>query len=668
MAVPGRNGFDMLRSNVTTADGQQQQKLRRLQSSFVDAAIITTYAGSGTTTGYNSGGYNTGTFSGDGGPATSAGLNTPFKVAVDISGNLFIADFLNHRIRMVTKNTGIITTIAGNGVSTGDSFGTFGGDGGPATSAGLNGPHEVAFDISGNVFIADSFNQLIRLVTKSTGIITTYAGGSGYAFIGDGGPATSAGLSYPFGVALDISGNVFIADGANHRIRVVTRSSGIITTFAGNGATSNMGISGTFSGDGGPATSAGLDGPWSVAFDTSGNMFIADRENSRIRLVTKSTGIITTYAGGGASPFSGDGSPATSVAIANPEGVAFDISGNVFITDGRRDRVLYVTKSTGIITLYAGTGVRRFSGDGAPATSAALWAPAGVAVDISGNVFIADAGNHRIRVVTRTAACSPGSYVSGSTCASCAAGTSNAGVTALGSAACLYCPAGAYSSAGATACNACPAGSYGPLTGSSICTLCPANTYNATTGSTSVSACIACSGAYVSNPGSSTCYLIPPTPAPTVRTVSPSFRPTSVPLPLAVVRVTQTITGLDLATVASVPFQNRFFAIQSLISKLPISAFSDFAATAGRRRSLLQSSVSVAYTVSVANSNPATLSALLSAPIVTALVELQLKATYASIAVATPSFINQSPTSAPTPVGTTVPALVVLRATQSISG
>ena len=594
--VPDRNGFDILRSNITTPDGQQQQQLRRLQNTFVDVAVITTYAGNGVPG-----------VSGDGGPATNASLGYSYAVAVDISGNVFTAD--GAIVRVVDKSTGIITRYAGGGS---------GGDGGPATSASLY-PVAIATDTSGNLFIVDYGNAKIRSVTKSTGIITTFAGSGVLGCSCDRvGPATDIPLYFPHGVAVDISGNVFIADTLNNRIRVVTTSTGIMRTFAGTGT--NIGLQeGTFSGDGGPATSAGLVNPSGVAVDISGNVFIADTCSNRIRVVTKSTGIITTYAGNG----------------------------------GRLEGIT-------------------FSGDGGPATSASI-VPNGLAVDISGNVFISDSTNGRIRVATKSA-CSAGSYVSGSTCASCAAGTySSLASFFFAPTACLTCPVGSYSSAAATACTSCAAGSYAPLsssstctpcpagyyaasTGASVCSACPANTYNAVTGSVSLNACTACGG--FSNPGSSVCYQFVPTKAPVVRSV----------VPLAVVRFKQTITGLDLATVSSLPFQNRFFAIQSLITNLPISAFLDFTATAGRRRSLLQSPVTVAYTVSAPNSDPAALSALLSAPAATALLQSQLKATYASIAVLAPTFTNQSPTPAPTAVAALAPTVVVLRATQSISG
>jgi trimeric autotransporter adhesin len=272
-------------------------------------------------------------YKGDGGLATSAGLYYPQGVAVDASGNIYIADTVNRRIRLVTKSTGIITTVAGDGTI------EYKGDGGLATSAGLYFPYGVAVDASGNIYIADYYNHRIRLVTKSTGIITTVAGDGIAGYTGDGGLATSAGLNYPQGVAVDASGNIYIVDTSNSRIRLVTKSTGIITTVAGDGTI-------VYKGDGGLATSAGLYSPFGVAVDASGNIYIADTVNSRIRLVTKSTGIITTVAGDGTVGYKGDGGLATSAGLSTPYGVAVDASGNIYIVDSSRVRLVNPTAST----------------------------------------------------------------------------------------------------------------------------------------------------------------------------------------------------------------------------------------------------------------------------------------------------------------------------------
>jgi uncharacterized protein (TIGR03437 family) len=321
-------------------------------------------------------------FSGDSGPATGARLGQPAGLAVDAAGNLYIADYGNQRIRRVSP-AGIISTVAGNGQQ------GYSGDGGPATSASLQGPWGVAVDAAGNLYIADQFNDRIRRVSPS-GIISTVAGNGQRGYSGDGGPATSAALSYPAHVAVDAAGNLFIADQENHRIRKVS-AAGIISTVAGNGAYK-------FSGDGGPATAASLNGPRGVAVDAAGNMHIAGDGNQRIRRVTPAGGI-TTVAGNGSGGFSGDGGPATSASLSDPFGVAVDAAGNLYIADTSNYRVRKVSPS-GIISTVAGNGVEGFSGDGGPATSASLSDPFGVAVDAAGDLYIAHPYHHRVRKVS----------------------------------------------------------------------------------------------------------------------------------------------------------------------------------------------------------------------------------------------------------------------------
>ena len=309
---------------------------------------------------------------------------------MDASGNLFIADYWNSVIREVGTD-GIISTVAGNGSN------GYSGDSGAAAKAELSWPNEVAVDASGNLFIADSGNNVIREV-GTNGIITTVAGneiitpveGNGYyAYSGDGGPATSAELGYPSSVAVDASGNLFIADSGNQRIREVG-TNGIITTVAGNGGSG-------YSGDGGPATSAQLWWPACIAVDASGNLFIADANNNRIRKVG-TNGIITTVAGNGTWGHSGDGGVAANAQLNNPSGVAVDALGNLFIADSANNRIRQVG-TNGIITTVAGNGTNGYCGDGGAAAGAELASPWGVAVDASGNLFIADDFNNRIREV-----------------------------------------------------------------------------------------------------------------------------------------------------------------------------------------------------------------------------------------------------------------------------
>ena len=267
----------------------------------------------------------------------------------------------------------------------------------PATEAwrrarSVNTPYGLAVDASGNLYIADLENHVIRKVTAS-GTISTFAGNTTLGFAGDGGPATGAWLDQPFGLAIDSAGDVYIADSANHRVRRVTPD-GTINTFAGNG---NAG----YSGDGGPALSASLNGPCGIAVDASGNLYIADSNNDRIRKVAPD-GTITTVAGNGAAGFSGDGGLATSAQLNRPFGVAVDAGGDLFIVDYLNSRIRQVTAS-GVINTVAGHTGFGYSGDGSAATSALMNFPSGLVLDPSGLVYIADADNNVIRLLTPTA-------------------------------------------------------------------------------------------------------------------------------------------------------------------------------------------------------------------------------------------------------------------------
>jgi uncharacterized protein (TIGR03437 family) len=333
--------------------------------------IITTIAGNGVLG-----------FSGDGGPATAAALGKLFGVAVDAAGNVYIADSANGRVRKVSAN-GTISTLAGNGLF------KFSGDGGPGSQAHLNEPNGVAVDGAGNVYIADTLNNRIRRVGPG-GAISTVAGSGVLGFSGDGGPATAALLAWPEGpLALDAAGSLYFTDRGNHRVRRVSRD-GTISTVAGSGS--------GFSGDGGPAAAARLNWPLGVALDAGGNLYIADQNNYRIRRVD-ARGVITTVAGNGVAGFGGDGGPATAAALNYPNGISLDAAGNLYIADSDNDRVRKVD-AAGTITTVAGSGRAGFSGDGGPATVAALNNPSGVAVDAWGNLYVADHGNDRVRRVT----------------------------------------------------------------------------------------------------------------------------------------------------------------------------------------------------------------------------------------------------------------------------
>ena len=326
-------------------------------------------------------GNGSGTYAGDGAGATNASLKGPFGVALDAAGNLYIADTTNNRIRMVGAD-GIITTIAGNGTA------GYAGDGAAANNARLSVPCGIVLDASGNLYITDQYNQRIRMV-GTNGIITTVAGTFGAGYYGDGGAATNARLSYPRGLALGAPGNLYIADTADYRIRMVG-TNGIITTVAGNGGQG-------FMGDGSAATKATLYYPSGVSLDTLGNLYIADTYNNRIRKVA-TDGIITTVAGNGTGGFSGDGGAATNASLGGPLGVALDDLGNLFIVDTVNNRIRIVD-STGVISTLAGNGIGAYRGDGGPASDASLNGPAGVAFDASGSLYIADTANNRIRKV-----------------------------------------------------------------------------------------------------------------------------------------------------------------------------------------------------------------------------------------------------------------------------
>lgn len=273
---------------------------------------------------------------------------------------------------------GRLTRFAGNGSGLGTSL-TYGeiqrfsGDGGPATSAELNEPSGLAVDRFGNLFISDKNNNRVRRVDSKTGIITTVAGSGVRGFGGDSGPATNAELNRPESVAVDAAGGLLIADTGNHRVRRVDVRTGVIATIAGNGnALGNSGlILGSMSGDGGPATSAELGGPTSVVLDNSGNLFVADLVDYRIRRVDSKTGIITTVAGTGEPGFSGDGGPATRAKLAGPTSVSIDSFGNLFVVEAGSCRVRRIDARTRIITRVAGNSIERDdSGDGGPAARA----------------------------------------------------------------------------------------------------------------------------------------------------------------------------------------------------------------------------------------------------------------------------------------------------------
>jgi uncharacterized protein (TIGR03437 family) len=331
-------------------------------------------------------------FTTEGGAATSTTLAAN-AVAADSTGNFYIADTVSNRVYKVGTG-GTLTVFAGNGTL------SFAGDGGPATRASLFNPFGLAADTAGNVYIADALNNRVRRVNAS-GTISTFAGTGGFSFSGDGGQAASAGVASPSGLAVDSSGNLYIADFGNNRVRKVN-TAGVISTYAGGAPVPG------FSGDGGKAVGAGLFGPGGLAIDAVGNLYIADIANNRIRKVD-AAGNISTVAGNGTKGFSGDGGPATSAMLnlfSVHVGLAVDGAGNLYIPDVANHRVRKVD-SSGTITTVVGTGIASFSGDNGPPASAGLNNPNDVSFDGSGNLYIADTTNNRVRKVTGVGAAAP---------------------------------------------------------------------------------------------------------------------------------------------------------------------------------------------------------------------------------------------------------------------
>ncbi len=329
---------------------------------------------------------------GDGGPATAAEIYLVYGICVDNSGNIYLSDWNNHAVRKIVKSTGFITTYGGNG-----GVG-YTGDGGPATDAEIHSPYGIALDNAGNLYINDEVDNAIRKITASTGVITTIAGTGGVSgFMGDGGQATAAEINNPHeGLAFDASGNLYFGDFGNNCIRKIN-TSGIISTIAGIGGSFSNG----YTGDGGPATAAELDGPAGLALDVSGNIYFADQLNNVVRKIDMGTGVITTVAGNylAGAGYSGDGGLATAAELNDCGYVAFGSGGNLYITDDNNNVVRKVTTSTGVITTIAGNGTFGYNGDGGPATSAEMRHTNLVNLPATGGMLIGDDENFRIREI-----------------------------------------------------------------------------------------------------------------------------------------------------------------------------------------------------------------------------------------------------------------------------
>ena len=323
-------------------------------------------------------------YSGDGGPAAAALLSEPFMCAFDPAGNLYVAEAMNHCVRRVDAATGVIATIAGTGAE------GYSGDGGPATEATFNQPYSLQVDANGDVYVVDRLNYVIRRIDAATGIISTVAGTGEPGYGGDGGPGTRAQFREPNDCFLDGRGGLLIADVQDQRIRRLDLASGVIATFAGNGAKER-------SGDGLPALEASILGARAVCMDGAGNTYIAEREGNGIRKVD-ANGVMSTLAGTGEFGYTGDGGPALAATWGGPKAIRCDHGGNLLVVDTENHAIRRIDAATGIVTTIAG-GQRGGEGDGGPATGAAMDRPHGADVDARGNIYIADSNNHRVRAV-----------------------------------------------------------------------------------------------------------------------------------------------------------------------------------------------------------------------------------------------------------------------------
>ncbi|MGA2739646.1 MAG: hypothetical protein ABSG65_19680 [Bryobacteraceae bacterium] len=358
---------------LDTAGDLYISELQRVRCVTAATGIVNTVAGNGTFG-----------FGGDGGSALMAVLNTPTGVAIN-NGALYIADTNNQRVRQVAS--GSISTVAGNGTQ------GYSGDGQPAAGASLSNPTGLAFDPSGNLYIADTANDSVRSVSPA-GMIATFAGsGTSCGFGAAGNPATLTPLCAPQGVVADLAGNTYIAD-TKHNLVSMVDSAGNIQIVAGNGTAGDAGAGNTAWGE--------LYQPQGVALDSAGNLYIADTQNHRIRVLAPG-GAISTVAGTGTAGFGGDGGAATAAQLNAPSEVAVDAVGNIYIADTLNHRVRLVTTDGNIATI-AGTGDAAYNGDDGPAVQIALSSPYGVTLDGQGNVYVADTGNNRVRMLSTSQA------------------------------------------------------------------------------------------------------------------------------------------------------------------------------------------------------------------------------------------------------------------------
>ncbi|HET9086937.1 MAG TPA: hypothetical protein VFN53_05410 [Acidobacteriaceae bacterium] len=321
--------------------------------------------------------------SGDGGASAGISqLTQPVGLAFDASGNLYVADRASDMVRQVAASTHRFT-----GALSGSASAESG-------SQVFHQPSAVALDRSGRLYVLDQGTSTVRRFSQSRGAMVLVAGNPGTSggYSGDNGPAIHAQLNHPAGMVFDRAGNLFIADTLNHRVRKLVSATGTIVTVAGSGTAG-------YSGDGGPAAAAQLSRPSGVAIDSDGNLYIADASASVIRKVDARSGMISTVAGTGKAGFSGDGGPAAAAQLDSPQGVTVDAQGNLFIADTGNQRIRELAAHNGIITTIAGKGSPGYSGDGGPSVRAQLNTPYATAIDAAGNLYIADSGNGAVRKV-----------------------------------------------------------------------------------------------------------------------------------------------------------------------------------------------------------------------------------------------------------------------------
>lgn len=324
-------------------------------------------------------------FSGDGGPATAAQINDPYGVIRGPDGAIWYCEYTGQRIRRIAPD-GTISTFAGNGET------AFKGDGGPASEASFNRPHEIRFDAQGNLFVADMSNQVIRRIDAKTKIVTTFAGTGGRrGYTGDGGPANEARLNNPHSIQFGPDGNLYICDVSNHVIRRVDMKTNVITTIAGTGKAGPTP-------DGAPIAGTPLNNPRSLDFDRAGNLWFVTREGNQLLKFDLKAGKIHHIAGTGATGFTGNGGPAKLATLSGPKGVAIDAEGNVWLADTESHSVRMVNARTGNLELIAGTGEKGDGPDGDP-LKCAMNRLHGVFVDADGSIFIGDSEAHRVRVL-----------------------------------------------------------------------------------------------------------------------------------------------------------------------------------------------------------------------------------------------------------------------------